>query len=154
MVTKKFLILVLLGLVAVGMVGVLLVLAASAAPAAPLATPQLDADDVRVTSEGVQIAIENARWARVAGTKSMEPVLMDGAHVLERVPLTASELAVGDIITYDSLSNGVTIVHRIVEIGSDNYGWYAITKGDNLNSVDDEKVRFQMVRGVVVAILY
>ena len=155
MVIKKPIFLVILALLALGMVGVLLVLAASAAPAAPLIpSTHLSISDVTVNSAGATIKIDNAKWVTVAGTKSMEPVLMQGAQAIERVPSTASELKVGDIITYDSSVKNLPIIHRIVEIGSDQFGWFARTKGDNAQNIDDELVRFPQVTGVVVAILY
>ncbi len=155
MVTKKRVFIAILALMALGMVGVLLLLAASTTPAAPLIpSNHLTTSDVSVDSSVATIKIDDARWVTVAGTKSMEPVLMEGAQVLERVPSTASELKVGDIITYDSAVKNLPIIHRIVEIGSDQYGWYAKTKGDNAQNVDDESVRFPQVSGVVVAIIY
>jgi uncharacterized protein (UPF0248 family) len=47
-----------------------------------------------------------------------------------------------------------TIIHRVVKIGQDSEGWYAILKGDNLSQEDPEKVRFDQVQRVVVAIIY
>jgi signal peptidase I len=137
------------------MVGVLLVISASSAPAAIL-VPQsrVSSNDIVLNTSAAQIQIENAKWVTVAGTRSMEPVLMEGAQVLERVPHTPSELYVGDIITFQSYDKNLPIIHRVVDIGSDQYGWYAQTKGDNSKNIDSELVRFSQVTGVVVAIIY
>jgi len=137
---------------ALGMLGVLLILAASAAPAAPLPSnvptilpPSISASDSTNISQS-QIAV-------VANTHSMEPTLTAGDMILERAPTSASELVIGDIITYASQTKGITIVHRIVSLGSDEFGWYAQTKGDNAQKIDDERIRFTQVKGIVVAII-
>ena len=69
-------------------------------------------------------------------------------------PASPAILDVGDIISfYPSFAEGL-VVHRIIEIGNDNKGWYARTKGDNNPSADPGKVRFEDIHGVIVAILY
>ena len=45
-------------------------------------------------------------------------------------------------------------MHRVVESGLDADGAYFITKGDNYNQKDPDKVRFSKVEGIVVGILY
>ena len=42
----------------------------------------------------------------------------------------------------------------IVDIKEDPDGVYFVTKGDNNNAVDPQKVRFSQIKGVVVAVLY
>jgi signal peptidase len=68
---------------------------------------------------------------------SMEPTIPVGAQVVV-LKIDASEIHVGDIITFDRPSNpGVLITHRVVAAEPDGKGgtqW--ITKGDN-NSIPD-----------------
>ena len=46
------------------------------------------------------------------------------------------------------------IIHRVIETGYDEQGWFAVTKGDNLKEKDPEKVRFNQIVGLVVGVLY
>jgi signal peptidase I len=108
-------------------------------------------DDIIVLNDRIVIAIPNAFLARFTDTNSMDPVLDAEANAIEIVPKSPEDIAVGDIIAYQA-DDGI-IVHRVVEIGYDESGWYAITKGDN-NAVVDGKVRFDAIRGIVVAIIY
>lgn len=58
------------------------------------------------------------------------------------------EYEVGDIITFKNL-DGIYVTHRIIE--KDENGF--ITKGDNNNTKDDEKVTKEQICGKVVFIL-
>jgi len=109
-------------------------------------------DDLKVFSDKAVIDKENLRWARILDTHSMEPVLNKDSVSLELVPSSVSDIEVGDIISFSS--EDMVIIHRVVLIGEDNLGWYAVTKGDNVNDPDPYKVRFSDVKGVVVGILY
>lgn len=155
MVTTKKSFLVVLILMAMGMLGVLLILAASAAPAATLPVDQIYVSPAYVSqSEASNVLSEaDTRAVVVADTRSMEPTLVAGNQVIEKEPQSATEIVIGDIITFASTTKGVTLIHRVVAISSDDYGWYATTKGDNSPNVDVEKVRFPMVKGIVVAIV-
>jgi signal peptidase I len=108
-------------------------------------------DDIIVLNDRIVIAIPNAFLARFTDTNSMDPVLDAEANAIEIVPKGPEDIAIGDIIAYQA-DDGI-IVHRVVEIGYDESGWYAITKGDN-NAVVDGKIRFDAIKGIVVAIIY
>lgn len=111
-------------------------------------------DQIHVTNAGVRIDIQNAEWARFTDTNSMDPVFDAGSNAIEIVPSKSSQIQIGDIVSYYSPTAGATIVHRVVETGYDEEGWYAFFKGDNINSNDPEKVRFSQIRRIVVAIIY
>ena len=66
----------------------------------------------------------------------MDPVLDNGTNAIEVVPQSFDEIGTGDIISYEMESINGTIIHRVIEIGFDSEGWYAITKGDNLEFQD------------------
>ena len=83
----------------------------------------------------------------------MDPVFDSESHLIQEVPLAASEINVGDIVSYES-PLGFSIVHRVIEIGNDEEGWYAILKGDNNPQPDPWKIRFDMVRRVTVMVVY
>ena len=64
---------------------------------------------------------------------SMWPTLKDGSRVIIEEVQPWDEIMVGDIVVFDDPMEVVQyIIHRVVEIGSDEEGWYAKTVGDNL----------------------
>lgn len=84
----------------------------------------------------------------------MDPVIDIGANAIQIVPDSEEMISPGDIISYTTRLAEGTIIHRVVETGYDEAGWYAITKGDNLRSPDPEKVRFSHIKRVLVAVIY
>jgi len=109
-------------------------------------------DNIHVFSDRAVIEKDNLIWAKVEDTHSMEPTLNSNSITLELKPLNYEDVKIGDIISYQK--DTIVIIHRVVELGEDNFGWFAITKGDNNNKNDDYKVRFRNIKGVVVGILY
>ncbi len=109
-------------------------------------------NQIKVTNNGVEIMINNAEWSSFTDTNSMDPVLDAGANAIEIPVKSESSIHPGDIISYKS-DYGI-IIHRVIEVGYDDQGWYAITKGDNNAYPDPQKVRFNQVLRVVVAIIY
>jgi signal peptidase I len=90
--------------------------------------------------------LSNVFYARVGDTGSMEPTL----HANDRVLLAAdADVTVDDVVAYQK--NGVYVIHRVVRIGFDLNGWYAITKGDANQDVD-EPVRREQIIGVMVSV--
>ncbi len=82
----------------------------------------------------------------------MDPLIDAGSNAIQVVPKNADDIQIGDIISY---SQGNTIlIHRVMLIGTDDQGWFAIAKGDNNDRADPNKVRFSDIRRVVVAIVY
>ena len=116
--------------------------------------PQNRISDNQITIENnrVIINIPNAQTATFSNTNSMLPLLSNTARAIQIIPESTNDLNLGDVISYDF--NGRTVIHRIVEIGFDENGWYAITKGDNNIQADPDKVRFNQIRRVLVAIIY
>lgn len=112
-------------------------------------------NQIEMKSDGAYIHFANPEWAILANTNSMDPLFDEDSHLLQISigPNDVPNLKVGDILSYQS-GFGFVIVHRIIEIGSDNDGWYAITKGDNNPTADPEKVRPDMVRRITVGIIY
>ncbi len=109
-------------------------------------------EQIHVYNNKVVIDLKDAEWASFTNTNSMDPVFDAEANAIEIKPKSLDEIDVGDIISY-STSNGI-IIHRVIEIGEDEQGWYAITKGDNNPIPDPYKVRFDDVKRIVVAIIY
>jgi hypothetical protein len=110
--------------------------------------------NIHVSGDNVLINIKNAQWARFTDTHSMDPVLSASANAIEIVPKDYSEIHVGDIVSYKSEYADGNIIHRVIEIGFDDKGWYCIMKGDNNSGIDPGKIRFSQIQRVVVAIIY
>ena len=109
-------------------------------------------DQIKVYHDKVILNVSGTKWARFTDTNSMDPLLDKESHALEIIPDNPEEINVGDVIAYQS-SYGV-IVHRVIERGEDVNGFYYIVKGDNNKFKDPFKVRFDSIRGVVVAVIY
>ena len=114
----------------------------------------IEESKIHVGQKQVIIEIENAEWAKFTDTNSMDPVIDQGANALQIVPVSTDDIHIGDIISFTSEYASGTIIHRVVEIGSDGDGWYAVTKGDNLAYKDPGKVRFDRIKRVLVAVIY
>ncbi|MBN2459036.1 signal peptidase I [Candidatus Woesearchaeota archaeon] len=115
---------------------------------------RISEEDIKVYSDRIIIYVNKAFPASFSGSKSMYPYIREGIYALEVKPDTQDELKIGDIIGFRSEIFNTTIIHRITEIGEDEEGWYAITKGDNNPAPDPGKVRFGDVVGVLVGLIY
>lgn len=111
-------------------------------------------EQIHVYTDRVVIDLENPQWASFTDTNSMDPVIDSESHAIEVVPSSPEEIQVGDIISYRSEYVEGTIIHRVVDIGEDENGWYAKAKGDNNPFEDPGKIRFTQIRRVLVAIIY
>jgi hypothetical protein len=108
--------------------------------------------EIIVSKDQVIIKVANATLAEFADTNSMDPLLDKGTNGIEIVPKSADDVNTGDIIAFKS-SYG-TIIHRVIEKGFDEQGAYFITKGDNNKSADPDKIRFEQIELVLVALIY
>lgn len=111
-------------------------------------------DEIHVYSDKVVLDLKDASWASFTPTHSMEPLISEKAHGIEIKPKSPSEMKVGDVISYNSDFTTGLVIHRIIETGFDEQGWYAVVKGDNNAEQDPGKVRFDDVNGVLVGIIY
>jgi signal peptidase I len=113
---------------------------------------RLNDNNIIIQKDKVIININNPLSATFSNTGSMMPIISENSRAIQIIPQSEEELYVGDIISYSL--NEKTVIHRIVEISYDDYGWFAITKGDNNIFKDTERVRFSQVKRVLVGILY
>ncbi|MBS1266990.1 MAG: hypothetical protein MAG795_00960 [Candidatus Woesearchaeota archaeon] len=109
---------------------------------------------ILVYKDRIIINYKDAEWATFTDTNSMDPVIDIGANALEYVPKDPKEICEGDIVSYKSKYAKGVLIHRVVETGFDNKGWYAILKGDNSPYKDPGKVRFDQLQRVVIGIIY
>ncbi len=108
-------------------------------------------DEISFEESKVIIEVNNAVLSRYEDSGSMIPVLNKDSTGVGFKPKTESDIHVGDIISF--WQDNKLIVHRVIEIGKDELGIYFITKGDN-NDINDEKIRFEQIDSVLVAIIY
>jgi len=113
----------------------------------------LSNDNVLQYKDKIVLNLENTRIVSLAPTNSMDPVFDSESQVIEIIPESASEINVGDIISFTE-SDDKTYIHRIIIKDFDEDGYFFITKGDNNVAPDPNKIRFSQVKGVVAAILY
>lgn len=110
-------------------------------------------EDITVYKNEIIIKLdEEVRWARYTDTNSMDPLLDEGANGFEIIPKSSDDIELGDVIAYKHEKG--TIIHRVVEIGEDEKGWFAIAKGDNNPSSDPWKIRFNNIEGVLIGVVY
>lgn len=84
-------------------------------------------------------------YPTVVLTGSMEPVYNPGDMLLLKRAQTQS-LQIGDVIQYQSGS--INIIHRIIDMNEEGS---FITQGDNNNAADQEPVKSEQVKGIVVS---
>jgi len=115
---------------------------------------RISREDIQVYGDRVVIYVNKAFTAGFSNSKSMYPFISEDAYALEIKPATKDELKPGDIIGFASASFNTTIIHRIVETGEDDNGWFAVTKGDNNPLPDPDKIRFDDIKGVLIGLIY
>lgn len=84
----------------------------------------------------------------------MVPILNENANSLDVVSNSPKDINVGDIISYSSKASDDILIHRVVEIGQDSEGWYAIAKGDNNQLPNPYKIRFDQIQRMVIGVIY
>lgn len=109
---------------------------------------------IRASSDAVLIRLPNATIGAISETNSMGGLLGNGSSAIMIKPKSAEDLRQGDIVAYHSDEAAGLVAHRIIRIGEDEQGWFAITKGDESGAVDPEKIRFNQARYVIVGIIY
>lgn len=108
-----------------------------------------------IYEDRIVIFVENAKMSRYANTNSMDPVLDQGANGLQIVPDSPNNIQIGDIITYEAeWAGNKLIVHRVIKIGQDDEGWYAVAKGDNSTFTDPGKIRFDQIKYLLIGVIY
>jgi len=83
------------------------------------------------------VGIVVAQHMNVVVSGSMEPVLFRGDIVIIDTNPNVNNIQVGDIVVYKATWFNEPVIHRVIEIGTDQNGNKAmITKGDNNPSPD------------------
>ncbi|MBD3248864.1 signal peptidase I [Candidatus Woesearchaeota archaeon] len=111
-------------------------------------------EDIDVLMDKVVINVEKPTWARFADTNSMDPIIDKGANSIEVKPLSEKDVHIGDIVSYNARFTDGVVIHRVIDIKEDEKGLYYVMKGDNNENEDPERVRFEQLKGVVIAVVY
>jgi len=125
--------------------------------AKPTPRDRIKLTDIVVDESQLIIRMHSLNLAEFTDTGSMLPVLGSEAIGIQMIPQKESEIYPGDVISYilkDGNGETKVIIHRVLEVGYDSLGWYAVTKGDNNPLKDKDKVRFSQVERVLVGVLY
>lgn len=158
-VSQKITIFFLLSLLFISLVGITFAEMPSLAPVypQPIQTPpdRITQDQIKVYSNQIILNVKDASWATFTPTGSMKPLFDEKSNALEVKPTSPSDIKLGDIIAYKQNNNSNDIIiHRVININQDSEGIYYTVKGDNNQTADPDKVRFEQIQGVVVAIIY
>ena len=95
---------------------------------------------------------KDMKWSKFENTNSMDPLLDEGYNGFEFIPKSEDDIYLGDVVSFEY--EGSIMIHRVVEMGEDENGWYALTKGDNLEKIDYGKRRFKDIKGVLVGVIF
>ncbi|MBS3146524.1 hypothetical protein J4471_02395 [Candidatus Woesearchaeota archaeon] len=109
--------------------------------------------DIEIFPNKVIINIENSRLSSFEDTNSMDP-LFDINHNGLEVKAECSQLSLGDIISYKANWIDGIVIHRIIDIKEDKQGAYFLTKGDNSNRIDPQKIRCNEIQNKLIGVLY
>jgi hypothetical protein len=110
-------------------------------------------NQIHVYGDKVVIDVNISNWATYEDTHSMQPTFNSDSNGIEIMPENENQLKIGDVVCYKNYLNQ-SVVHRIVNIGTDKEGKYFIMKGDNIPLPDPYKVRFNQISGVTVIMVY
>lgn len=111
-------------------------------------------EKIHMYPDRIVVGMSHPTFRRIYNTNSMDPLFDETTTTIE-IPLSSEdELNIGDIAAYTTEKYDYAVLHRIINISSDEKGKYFILKGDNNKEEDKEKVRFSQIEGVVVGILY
>jgi len=108
-------------------------------------------NQIQIYDDKIIINVEGASISRYAATGSMLPVLDENSNGIRIIPKSEENIHIGDIITFEQ--ENMLIVHRVVEIGTDNEGTYFVTKGDN-NNINDGKIRFKDIKYITIGVIW
>lgn len=115
---------------------------------------RLSQNDIRVYNDQIIVNVSNSSWAIFKNTSSMLPVINHNTKAIEIKPENIGDINIGDIVSFKSNIDDEIVIHRVIAKERDSDGYYLITKGDNNQNADIDKVRFEQVQGVVVMLVY
>ncbi|MBT4576760.1 hypothetical protein HOM13_01305 [Candidatus Woesearchaeota archaeon] len=112
-------------------------------------------EESRISLTGNSVFIDtnyDLRWSKFEDTNSMNPLIDKGHNGLEFIPTDVNDIHLGDVISFGY--GDEVYIHRVVEIGKDEFGIYFVTKGDNNFNIDDGVRRFEDIQGVLFGVVF
>jgi len=111
-------------------------------------------DQIKVYDSLIIMHIKDSELVSLENTNSMDPLIDEDSNVIQVKPTSPEAIHLGDIISYQDNYTKNIILHRVVFIGQDQHGKFFLLKGDNVGSIDPIKVRFEQIKGILVAVVY
>lgn len=101
------------------------------------------------------IVYEDFTYGVLSDTWSMLPLVDETSFfILQDITKYNKEINICDIIIWKDPNSLEQYGHRVIYKGYDKEGLFYVTKGDNTKHNDAKKIREDMVRFMVVGILY
>jgi signal peptidase I len=111
-------------------------------------TQRIPFDSIKVYPDEVLIEYPGLHYARV-NSDSMAPWLTHDSVVFEKVPVSADEIHIGDVISFYEPSEDAIVLHSVIEIVQDENTFFR-TKGIANSEADPWLVPFENVKGIMV----
>lgn len=108
-------------------------------------TQRIPFDSIKVYPDEVKIEYAGLHYAKV-NSDSMAPWLTHDSVVFEKVPESAGEIHVGDVISFYEPSEDAVVLHSVIEIVDGKFR----TKGIANPDADPWLVEFKNVKGIMV----
>ncbi len=122
--------------------------------AKPYPKDRIKEEQIKIYPDKVVIEVKNAKYASFADTHSEEPLFGSGSNAIQITPSKPEDIQLGDIISYKSSLTNEIIIHRVINIDKDEKGLYYTVKGDNNDKPDQEKIRFEQVKSLLIGVIY
>lgn len=116
-------------------------------------SPSTSAADFLITNGGMLLKSEDLQLSSITDTSSMHPTISAGHTAILTTKFEPYSLQKGNIILYNSSYSNIDIMHRIIEVNSDNEICYK-TQGDNNPSPDIECVTPSQIKGLVIGVIF
>lgn len=88
-------------------------------------------------------------YGRPLGTGSMQPFFGAGASLIETKGFTTTDIAVGDIVTWEDPTRKMRIIHQVIKVLPNG----VVTKGFN-NLKDDGLIPWTWVQSLVIGVIF
>jgi signal peptidase I len=121
----------------------------------PPAVPRASEGDFKILGDEDKLLISNAKNLRIyrVTTKSMKPLLAIGSYGIITQDVDVDKLVVGNDLVFEDdevTAKGIWVLHRIIEVGSDELGWKCRTQGLNNNRPDKGWRRENEIKGRLI----
>ena len=106
-------------------------------------------DAIKVFPDEVQIQVPGLKYAKV-GSDSMAPLITHNSVVFEKVPESADEIKLNDVISFYEPSEDTVVLHMVVDVVEIDGKIFYKTKGAANPDADPWLVPFENVKGIMV----